>query len=271
MKIAYVFKDSVIVPVKDSLKEIDQLTHDYVKFEITPPNNNIRAEFSKWTISQIGREPHPDWWNDRYYFKVIEAFRKWHKDHFIFSGTSDSGIFDGTYYVFGDAKFYAGGTAIVYAFDKSSIFASGKTNIFTYDHSAVCASGKSIVIARDFSKVFGKNYADITLLDNSKAKVEQNCTVIAEDKSFVKAYHNAQVTIYSDRASAEIRGEAVAFVYGSGIVQAFDKSIIKVPYGISPRILGCDKSTIITNSNIVKNIINCDDSITINRAASCLN
>ena len=106
------------------------------------------------------------------------------------------------------------------------------------------------------------------MLDNSKAKVEQNCTVIAEDKSFVKAYHNAQVTIYSDRASAEIRGEAIAFVYGSGIVQAFDKSIIKVPYGISPRILGCDKSIIITNSNIVKNIINCDDSITINRAAS---
>ena len=187
---------------------------------------------------------------------MIEAFRKWHKDHFIFSGTSDSGIFDGTYYVFEDAKFYAGGTAtaIVYAFDKSSIFASGKTNIFTYDHSAVCASGKSTVIARDFSKVFGKNYANITLLDNSKAKVEQNCTVVAEDQSFVKAYHNSQVNIYSDRASAEIRGEAIAFVYGSGTVQAFDKSIIKVPYGISPKILGHDKSMIITNSNIVKNM-----------------
>ena len=31
-----------------------------VKFEITPPNSNIRADFSEWTISQIGKEPHPD-------------------------------------------------------------------------------------------------------------------------------------------------------------------------------------------------------------------
>lgn len=55
MKIAYVFKGLVTVPVKDHLKEIDQFSSDYVKFEITPPDHNIRAEFSKWTISQIAK------------------------------------------------------------------------------------------------------------------------------------------------------------------------------------------------------------------------
>ena len=51
MKIAYVFKDSVIVPIEDHLKEIDQFSSDYVKFKIAPPNNNIRANFSEWIIS----------------------------------------------------------------------------------------------------------------------------------------------------------------------------------------------------------------------------
>lgn len=265
MKIAYVFKDSVVVPIEDHLKEIDQFSSDYVKFKITPPNDNIQADFSKWTISQIGKEPHPDWWNDGYYFKVVEAFRNWHKNHLIFPGTPHPAVVNGTYYVFGDAKLDASGTAIVHAFDDSSIFASKKAKVFAYDYSAVRASGNSTVIAKDFSKIFGHHYANITLLDNSKAKVEHYSTVIADDQSFVKAYHSSQVIIYSDRSSAEIRGEAIAFVYGSGIIQAFDKSIIKVPYGIRPKILGHDRSIIVTDSDIIQNITNYDNSITINR------
>lgn len=122
MKIAYVFKDSVIVPIEDHLEEIDQFPNNYVKFEIAPPNNNIRANFSEWIVSRIGGSTYPTWWNKNYYLKVIKAFQKWHKEHFIFSGISHPDVVNGTYYVFGDATLYADGTAVVYAFDRSSIF-----------------------------------------------------------------------------------------------------------------------------------------------------
>lgn len=37
MKIAYVFKDSVVVPVDDCLEEIDQFSNDYVNLKLLLP------------------------------------------------------------------------------------------------------------------------------------------------------------------------------------------------------------------------------------------
>lgn len=267
MKIAYVFKDLAIVPVGDHLEEIDQLPDDYVKFEIAPPNNNIRANFSEWIVSRVGNCPYPNWWNNSYYLKVIKAFQKWHKEHFIFSGASYLEVVNGTYYVFEDATLYAGGTAIVYAFDHSSIFVSKKAKVFAHDYSTIRALDKSIIIAKDFSEVSGEKYADITLLDHSKATVTQNCLVHAADNSFVKAYFLSRISVYSENATVEAHGGSTVFVYNSGTVQAHDKSTVKIVSGFYPKIFGYDESVIITDNDTRKNIKNYDNSITINRHA----
>ena len=185
LKSMILLKDRVYCPAEtDSHSDMiealkikdDKPIADFVKIEITPFEDDIFSDLTKWNF-RVDQDNTPDW-----YVKEIDeqrtraALKKWADEH-IFIGKNDIELKGGGW-------FYLKNCKDVEAYDSSTVEAYNNSTVKAYDNSTVEAWGSSTVITTEYS------YSDIdkfVIMDNSTLKDCRTKTIYQSgDWKFVK-------------------------------------------------------------------------------------
>ena len=186
----------VALKIKD-----DKPIADFVKVEITPPNNDYFADLSKW-IFNVDQDNTPDWFvKDFDEQRARKALKEWADSH-IFDGKNNFSIQGGRYYYLkdcstvtacGSSTVMAYDSSTVKAYNSSTVTACGSSTVMAYDSSTVKAFGSSTVKAWNSSTVTAWNSSTVTACDSSTVTAYDSSTVKACDSSTVKAFGSSTV------------------------------------------------------------------------------
>lgn len=156
----------------------DRLQADFVKIEITPPNDDFFAPVEDWLFS-VDQDYTPDWYVPELDKKrAVEALEVWANTH-IFVGKNDFEIAGDEFFHIKNCKNVAVKNATVKAFGKSTVVAYDNSTVKAYDNATVVAYYNSTVVAFGNSTVEAYNSSTVKAFGNTTVKAFGNATVKA--------------------------------------------------------------------------------------------
>jgi len=235
LKSMILLKDRVYCPAEtDSHSDMiealkikdDKPIADFVKIEITPFEDDIFSDLTKWNF-RVDQDNTPDW-----YVKEIDeqrtraALKKWADEH-IFIGKNDIELKGGGWFYLKNCKdVEAYDSSTVEAYNNSTVKAWGNSTVKAYDSSTVEAYNNSTVKAYDSSTVEAYDSSTVEAYDSSTVKAYDSSTVEAYNSSTVKAYNSSTVEAY-DSSTVEAYDSSTVEAYNSSTVKAYNSSTVE--------------------------------------------
>jgi hypothetical protein len=202
----------------------DRLQADFVKIEITPPNNDFFAPVEDWLFS-VDQDNTPDWYVPELDKKrAVEALEVWANTH-IFVGKNNFEIAGDGFFYIKNCKNVAVKNATVEACDNSTVEACGCSTVKASGNSTVEAYDNATVKAFDKSTIMAYDNTTIKAFDNATVKASDNATVEACDNATIKACGNATVKAFSN-ATVKAFSNSTVEAFGNSTVKAYNNSTV---------------------------------------------